>query len=100
MGRRPGKSSLMKAVLIAGCVGVAAAFVPGLAPMKMAAPVARATNAEMMPQFLKDLFPDMDKPDNPLAGIQSFFAGLTGDDDKPKEDEPSPDEPPAEENSD
>ena len=40
----------MKAVLIAGCVGVAAAFVPGLAPMKMATPVARATNAEMMPQ--------------------------------------------------
>ena len=47
---------------------------------------------------------DMDKPDNPLAGVQSFFAGLTGDDDKkddePKEDEPAPDEPPAEEKSD
>ena len=44
-------------VLVLALFGVSA-FVPGAAPLKLAASPAavRATNAEMMPKFLKDLF--------------------------------------------
>ena len=50
----------------------------------------------MMPKFLKDLFPEMDKPDgdNPFGQMmKSMFGG----DDEPKEEEPAPEETPAEE---
>lgn len=51
--------------------------------------VPRVSDPEMMPKFLKDLFPDMEKPDDVLGSIKSFF-GMT--------DEPEPEpEPPAEE---
>ena len=114
------------AVLLA-VVGIAAAFQPGVRmPIKMPARAARATDAEMMPKFLKDLFPgmrdqarkidsllcteletelltrwrpsltmrivcyclaDMEKPDDPLGAIKSFF-GI-------KDEEPAAPETPA-----
>ena len=39
------------------------------------------------PKFMKDLFPDMDKPegDNPIETLTNFFKGLM-----PKDEEPAP----------
>lgn len=46
--------------------------------------VRRTVEPVMMPKFLKDLFPGLEKPDDPLGSIKSFFglgeessAGLT-----------------------
>lgn len=52
----------------------------------------------MMPKFLKDLFPDMEKPDDPLGAIKSFF-GMKEEEEPPKEETPAPEEeaPPKEE---
>lgn len=47
-----------------------------------------ASQPVMMPKFLKDLFPDLDKPDDVLGGIKKMF-GM-------EEEAPAP-EPPAEE---
>ena len=59
----------------------------------------------MMPKFLKDLFPDMDKPDNPLGAIGDAFGKMFGGDEEeaPAAEEPAPadeapeEAPPAEE---
>ena len=49
------------------------------------------------PQFLKDLFPDMEKPDDPLGAIKSFF-GMKDEEPAKEEEPPAPEEaPPAEE---
>jgi hypothetical protein len=29
----------------------------------------------MMPKFLKNLFPNLDKPDDPLGGLKALFGG-------------------------
>ena len=91
--------TIMRATLFIGALAGASAFAPGAQPLKLAASPAcsRATNAEMMPKFLKDLFPDMEKPDNPLGAVAKFF-GLEDKEPEP-EPEPAPEEPepPAEE---
>ena len=52
-----------------------------------------STCALIQPKFLKDLFPDMEKPDDPLGAIKSFF-GMKEEEPEP---EPTPnEEPPAE----
>lgn len=49
------------------------------------------------PKFLKDLFPDMEKPDDPLGAIKSFF-GIKDEEPAPAEETPTDEEPaPAEE---
>ena len=45
-------------------------------------------------QFLKDLFPNMDKPDDVMGSIKSMF-GMG--DDEPAPEEPAPEEPAPEE---
>lgn len=35
----------------------------------------RARDPRMMPKFLKDLFPNLEKPDDPLGAIKSIFGG-------------------------
>ena len=80
-------------------IAAASAFVPGHPHHLMVKPEhRRAISAEMMPKFLKDLFPDMDKPDNPMGAIKNFFGG-GGDEEPKKEEEPAPkeDEPAKEE---
>ena len=109
----------MRVTAFTAIVAVASAFVPGLAPMKLAsAPVAQRAalaDVEMMPkvsthahitqaflftrvcacsQFLKDLFPNMDKPDDVIGNIKSMF-GMG--DDEPAPEEPAPEEPAPEE---
>ena len=43
-------------------------------------------------QFLKDLFPDMEKPDDPLGAIMSFF-GMKDEEPTKAPEEPAPEEP-------
>ena len=111
----------MRVAVFTAIVAVASAFVPGLAPMKLAsAPVAQRAalaDVEMMPkvsthahitqaflftrvcacsQFLKDLFPNMDKPDDVIGNIKSMF-GMGDDEPAPEEAaaaEPAPEEAP------
>merc|ERR1712159_701132 len=89
--------TMMRVFLFVLALFGATAFAPGAAPLKLAAASSstRAVNAEMMPKFLKDLFPDMDKPDNPLAGIAKMF-GMEKEDEPAPEPEPAPEEAPAE----
>ena len=51
-------------------------------------------DARAQPKFLKDLFPDMEKPDDPLGAIKSFF-GMKEESPAPEpEPEPAPEEEP------
>ena len=79
---------MLRTTLVVAALGSTAAFVPGSMPLRCATPVrASSSDIVMMPKFLKDLFPDMEKPEDALAGIKSFF-GI-------KEEEPAPAEEPA-----
>ena len=91
---------LLRALLVALVVSVASAFSPGVTPLKATAHgiSPRHASTVMMPKFLKDLFPDMEKPDDPLGAIKSFF-GMKEEEEPPKEETPAPEEeaPPKEE---
>lgn len=86
---------MLRALICLALSATASAFTIGVMPQRPACAATRADSPVMMPKFLKDLFPDMDKPDNPLGKIGEFFSGLTGDE-KPAEkpaEEPAPEEP-------
>ena len=49
----------------------------------------------VLPQFLKDLFPDMEKPDDIIGSIKSMFGMKDEEPEAPAatEEEPAPEEP-------
>ena len=84
-------------------VATASAFQVGYVPKAQAAPaVTRLPSAPvMMPKFIKDLFPEMDKPDDFLGGIKKMF-GMEDEEPAapaPAEEEPAPADEPAPEDS-
>ena len=48
-------------------------------------------------QFLKDLFPNMDKPEDAMGSIKSFFGMKDEEPEAPAPEEPAPEEPAPEE---
>ena len=47
-------------------------------PMARVAIVPMRSEVVMMPKFLKDAFPNLEKPDNTIASLQEAFADFTG----------------------
>lgn len=60
--------------MIAMVLATASAFTPHMKPLHVTRPAIHANDrVVMMPKFLKDLFPDMDKPDDIFGKIKEAF---------------------------
>jgi len=64
----------MRSLLAATCCASAAALSVGT-PARTASPRV-AVSPVMMPKFLKQLFPDLEKPEDAMAAISGAFSGL------------------------
>ncbi|KAJ1636843.1 hypothetical protein T492DRAFT_834936 [Pavlovales sp. CCMP2436] len=66
-------SLLLAALALLCTLGMTSAFSPGLRASRVAVRPAHSSAVAMMPKFLKKLFPNLEKPDDPLGGIKKLF---------------------------
>lgn len=84
-GERAIPRSLNAIAMLMATEGSSSAFnLPRLSPRARLDPAERSAQPVMMPKFIKDLFPNLEKPEDALGSIQDAFGGIF------KQEEPEP----------